>query len=327
VSWDSELDDFKRKIDLRQYAAEQGYTLDKRESWRGSAVMRNGGDKVVIKLDGDGHYVYFSVRDDRDNGSIIDFVQHRKRLSLGEVRKELRPWIGRSATSLPRFTALEKTAKNRMQVETEYRRMQDARRHPYLERERRLPAELLGSERFAGRIRADAHGNAVFPHFDEQGLCGYELKNRNFTGFAKGGEKGLWFSHTKPDDARLVFAESAIDALSYAVLHPAEHARYASIGGEPNPQQPALIKAAVLKMPAGSEIISAMDCDDPGRNLSQVIGQAVEHSGRSGLSFRVHSPAKEGADWNDVLKARRAPAPSLPTARSRRSSSPKRPGL
>src|ERR1035438_1825691 len=137
VSWDSELEDFKCKIDLRQYAAEQGYTLDKRESWRGSAVMRNGGDKVVIKLDGDGHYVYFSVRDDRDNGSIIDFVQHRKRLSLGEVRKELRPWLGQSATSLPRFPVLEKTAKNRMQVETEYRRMQDALRHPYLRSEER----------------------------------------------------------------------------------------------------------------------------------------------------------------------------------------------
>ncbi len=38
MSWDSELDDFKRKIDLRQYAVAQGYTLDKRESWRGSPV-------------------------------------------------------------------------------------------------------------------------------------------------------------------------------------------------------------------------------------------------------------------------------------------------
>jgi hypothetical protein len=237
VTRDSELDNFKRKIDLRQYAAEQGYTLDKRESWRGSAVMRNGGDKVVIKLDGDGHYVYFSVRDERDNGSIIDFVQHRKRLSLGEVRKELRPWLRPPASSpsfagspsllAAPFPALEKTGKNRMQVETEYRRMRDAPRHPYLERERRLPAALLGSDRFAGRIRIDGHGNAVFPHFDEQGLCGYELKNRNFTGFAKGGEKGLWLSHTKPDDDRAVFAESAIDALSHAALHLAKHTSYA----------------------------------------------------------------------------------------------------
>jgi hypothetical protein len=58
-------------------------------------------------------------------------VQFPKRLSLGEVRKELRPWIGRSATSLPQFSKLEKTATNRMQVETEYRRMRDARRHSF----------------------------------------------------------------------------------------------------------------------------------------------------------------------------------------------------
>ncbi len=33
------------------------------------------GDKIVVKRDADGHMVYFSVRDDSDNGSIIDFVQ------------------------------------------------------------------------------------------------------------------------------------------------------------------------------------------------------------------------------------------------------------
>src|ERR1019366_4756355 len=144
------------------------------------------------------------------------------------------------------------------------------------------------------------------------------------TGFAKGGEKGLWFSHTQADDDCLVFGESAIDALSYAVLHPAGHTCYASIGGEPNPKQPALIKAAVLKIPAISDIISAMDCDDAGRGLSEVIRRAVEQSGRSDLSFRVHSPAKKGDDWNDVLKARIAP--SFPTARSRCSVSRKGPG-
>jgi hypothetical protein len=107
MSWDSELEDFKTKIDLREYAAAHGYTLDRRESWRGSAVMPNAGDNVVIKLNY-GHYIYFSARDDRDNRTILDFVQFRQRLSLGEVRKELRPWIGRSPISLPRFPKLKK---------------------------------------------------------------------------------------------------------------------------------------------------------------------------------------------------------------------------
>src|SRR5260370_1104680 len=126
------------------------------------------------------------------------------------------------------------SAKDRVQVEAEYQRMGDAIPHAYLEPGRRVPMTPPGVERLVGRIRTDERGNAVFPHFDAQGLCGYELKNWHYTGFAKGGEKGLWSSNTQPDDNRLVFAESAIDALSYAALHPDEGARYASIGGAPN---------------------------------------------------------------------------------------------
>lgn len=51
---DAELDAFKRDIDLRQYAASQGYEWDRRESWRGSTVMRTAGDKVVIKRNATG---------------------------------------------------------------------------------------------------------------------------------------------------------------------------------------------------------------------------------------------------------------------------------
>ncbi len=91
----------------------------------------------------------------------------------------------------------------------------------------------------------DARGNAVFPHFDAEGLCGYEITNKGFTGFAAGASKGLWFSQAKPEDNRLVFCESAIDALSHAALYPAQDTRYASIGDQVNPQQPELIRAAV----------------------------------------------------------------------------------
>jgi len=103
------------------------------------------------------------------------------------------------------------------------------------------------------RVRIDQRGNAVFPHFEAQGLSGYELKNKDFTGFSSGGSKAVWLSHELPDDKRLVVCESAIDALSHAVLFPGNHARYASVGGKPNPQQPELIRAAVARMPASSE--------------------------------------------------------------------------
>src|SRR6266700_152596 len=211
-----ELETFKRDIDVRQVAASLGYEVDQRDSWSGSTVMRRGTDKIVVKRNRNGHYVFFSVRDDTDNGTIIDFLQHRQKLSLGAVRQALRPWIGKPAVGLSAFPHLEPTSQDRMGAESHYRRMTKVLRHPYLEHERGLPAAVLASRRFAGRVRMDTRGNAVFPHFDREGLCGYEIKNTGFTGFAAGGAKGLWFSHTGPDDRRLILTESAIDALSHA---------------------------------------------------------------------------------------------------------------
>jgi len=311
--FDTELESFKPGIDLRAYAAEQGYQLDRKESWRGSAIMLHpNGDKIVIKRGDDGHYVYFSVRQDNDNGSIIDFVQNRQRLSLGAVRKELRPWIGLPSSRLPDLPPLPKTSKDRMRVETEYAKMQDAPCHPYLENERALPASLLESERFAGRVRIDARGNAVFPHFDQEGLCGYEIKNKGFTGFSSGGTKGLWLSHERPDDNRLVFCESAIDALSHAALFPDDGARYASIGGKPNPVQPELIRAAIARMPEKSKIVSAMDADADGGKLAEVVREAFRLTGRDDLSYVFQEPFGF-KDWNDQLRAR--PIHSFPAVR------------
>lgn len=313
---DTELDEFKSRIDLREYAANLGYELDRRESSRSSSIMRQAGDKVVIKRNSNGHFIYFSVHDDGDNGTVIDFAQKRKSLNLGQLRKELRPWIGRPATPLPLFAPLESSPKDRTSVERAYSRMAIAARHPYLEQERKLPPALLGSARFAGRIRSDDHGAAVFPHFNMYGLCGYELKNKNFTGFAKGGEKGLWESHDQDGDTALVFAESAIDALSHAALFPNLAARYCSIGGAVNPGQPALIKTAIADMPAGAEIICATDNDAAGRQLAAMVEECFNVVGRFDLRFRLDLPPSPGDDWNQVLKSNPLPSPppSFPIA-------------
>jgi len=54
----------------------------------------------------------FSVRDDRDKGSIIDWVQHRYGLNLGALRKELRPWTrGQPPAPVPTFAALPQNRK------------------------------------------------------------------------------------------------------------------------------------------------------------------------------------------------------------------------
>jgi Toprim-like len=80
-----------------------------------------------------------------------------------------------------------------------------------------------------------------------------------------------------------------------------------------NPQQPELVRAAVARMSAGSEIVAAMDADTEGRKLADIVRQAVELSGRSDLNFKVHEP--DGfKDWNDQLRGSSPPC-SFPTAR------------
>ena len=306
INQDCELDTFKRDVDLRQFAESLGYQIDRRESWKGSAVLRRGADKIVVKRNGNGHYVFFSLRDDDDNGTVIDFVQRRQQLSLGAVRQILRPWIGRSA-SAPQFPQLQPTSPDQMRIEREYRRMAETQLYPYLERDRGVPAAVLSSPRFADRMRIDARGNTVFPHFDAVGLCGYEIKNRGFTGFAAGGKKGLWFSHTQPDDWRLVLTESAIDALSYATLFPdsEDRTRYASLGGRPSSRQRGLVQRAVIKLAGGIEVVAAFDADEAGRWLAAVVGEVVGsarlQTEGNDLGYRVHLPENEGKDWNQVL--------------------------
>src|SRR5260370_4708255 len=150
VNQDSELDAFKRKVDLRQFAVSLGYEMDRRESWRGSTVLRRDGDKIVVKRNHNGHYIFFSVRDDRDDGTIVDFLERRQNLSLGAVRQILRPWIGRAVTP-PQFPALAPTRTNRMRVQCASRRPAHAQPYRDLACEPCVRAALTVSPRAAGR--------------------------------------------------------------------------------------------------------------------------------------------------------------------------------
>ena len=313
---DAELEQFKG-LNLSQFAASYGYQLDHRESSRNSAVMRHAsGDKIIIARQA-AHWVYFSVRDDADNGSILDFVMQREGCALGRARQTLRQWTGSPATVNPIHYAhrLEPITRDRAVILREYARLTASAAHPALIA-RGIPAAAQAAPRFAGGILQDERGNACFPHRDRDGVSGWEIKNHGFTGFAKGGEKGLWFSRTKPTDTALVIAESALDALSYAALHPDDKARYFSTGGSLNPNQPTLIATVMEKMPRPAVVILATDNDPAGHELAATI-QSLAPPG-PGLEFRRPLP-EIGKDWNDQLKAAgRAETPrlSFPTARA-----------
>lgn len=302
---DDEITRFKTDINLVEYAEAQGYEIDRHESSRSSVVMRQGDDKIIVATDQkDGHGVYFSVRDDQDNGSIIDFVQRRQGLNLGEARKELRPWIGESRQPTRRKPETQRPRKpepstaDRRQVLAAFMKTQPIQgRHNYLEGERCISRTTLSDPRFKDMVRVDGRGNAIFPHYDRDGISGYEVKNHNFTGFAKNGEKRLWHSVGAGEASRIVLVESAIDAMSHAQLTLDKEAGYISIGGQPNDEQRQLLKGMLSNAEKkGVTVILATDADEVGRQLADLAISLAP----SGLKIERQEPAK-GKDWNEAL--------------------------
>ena len=299
-----ELDRFKKEISLTEFAASRGYALDRRESSQNSAIMRHAdSDKIVIARNAEtGDWIYFSIRNHQDNGTIIDFLQNRSGGTLGEIRKTLRSWTGSplSEKQLPMFARkLIPIPRSRGEVIREWEQALPCFSLPSLTA-RGIGRDILALPRFVGRVRVDERNNALFPHYDKEGLSGFEIKNRGFTGFARGGVKGLWYSKAEPTDRFLLLTESAIDALSHQALHPQENqTRFMSTGGEMNPQQPALLRGAMEKLPPEAVVLLAFDCDEGGEKLTEEV-KAIAPAGRH--LQRIVPNRQTGKDWNDELK-------------------------
>ena len=155
---DEELERFKRDIKLHEYAASIGYELDKSDSTRKELVLRQGDDKISIRKDMDGHYVYYSFRDPGDHGTVLDFVMRRQGKNFGEARRVLRIYAGTvRPSSLPVYEHLEPSPRfDRQAVQKAWEVAKDLRWHDYLEQDRSLPRRLLLAPRFkvSGSMRA-----------------------------------------------------------------------------------------------------------------------------------------------------------------------------
>ena len=310
MAFDPRLDAFKTEINLVEYAASCGYELVRAESSRNSAVMKSeSGDKVIIARNSNGHWVYFSVRDDQDNGTIIDFVLKRRGANnLGRVKQELGRWMRDGSdlshrASLPR-PSLEPSSRDLQRVIRAMATMRPVAEHSYLAA-RGLGREISDDPRFRGMVYTDPRGNAVFPHQNAEGLCGYEVKNRGFTGFSPGGEKGIWGSHSRDTDETLIIAESAIDALSFFAVTGREGI-YLSTAGAWSPKTPELILATLDGLPRRAEVVLAFDNDAQGHKY---VDQAMALLSGRDLWLEVALPPSDGEDWNDRLQKLRGIIP------------------
>ena len=303
-----ELERFKLDINLAEFATGQGYELDRRESSRSSLVMRHAdGDKIIIATGEDGHGVFFSVKSSA-SGSIIDFLQYRQGLNLGQVRKKLRAWLPvpfsfpTATKPRPAIPKPQPIPRDRAALVAQWHRFAPYA-GGYLEGRGLTPATIAA---FADRLRLDERGNVAFRHDDREGLTGWELKNRGFTGFAAGGNKALFACRVgiTPDEPppRLVVAESAIDAMSYHQANP-HPALVLSFAGSLSPEQKILL-AQTLTQHQAAKIVTATDNDVQGEEFAALVETSRPDA------IRARPPT--GKDWNDEIRPKREASPQHP---------------
>ena len=252
----------KEQVALPELLSHYGYALKKGEALgKGKWHVFEGDDTLVVFQDRGGDWMYFNAQDDRDKGSVIDWMKNR--VSSGRisgiaqppdrnrwqaVNDHFRAYLNLPEDQRPRLELppIQETApgeKFRSIYTKDCRPLEDT---AYLE-SRGITKSTIANPQFAGRILNQFHTvqrpglpaktfvNTAFPAYHEGRVVGLELKGEGFKGQAPESQfsRSLWLSQLPTDGpaTHLVVTESALDTLSYAQLHPEEKALYASTAG------------------------------------------------------------------------------------------------
>ena len=292
-------------LDLAELAIrEYGFQKTAKSTQNSPSLKNAKGDHIVIKVQADGAYTFFSPTSDR-KGSIYDFIMWQENCDFQGAAEKIRYLLGRQlersfqATPSPEHKKFDREAVKKLKVMSYSK---------YLE-SRGIHDPLLQHGRFKGPILIDEHNNTVFPHYKGNQIVGYVKKNYKFSGFSEGGEKLIWKSNQFPEDTRLVVCEAAIDALSVATMlaeNPKHkesfyHTRFISIDGGMSPAAETALRSEVASMPENSVIEAAFDNDSQGEKYTEKL-QAICNECKRKMS--VAKP-KQKKDWNEVLQSYR----------------------
>jgi hypothetical protein len=332
-----ELDRFKTDIDLVKFAKKFGYGVGDGQVERHGeywTLRKSKGDKIDVRRSPDDRHwlwINFAGAQPSDTktpapagpslppgqpqqGTIIDFLQRETGASLAEVCSRLRqelseppsPEVKAADIGVPPKSPSASTGFHRDRVHRDFLAARPITNSHYLA-SRGLRPETLTCLRFWGTFRLRTiSGEVIFPHYDPDGITGFERKHPERTRFAKNGRRAVWHSRTFKCDRYLVIAESAIDAMSFHQLQPRRDARYMSTGGTLSRYQRALLERAIARMPPDSTLVLATDNDAAGRKMADTISELAQ---RANPRMRVEAPLPPHGhkDWNDVVKERERP--------------------
>ena len=287
---------FKQDINLIDFACSYGYVINKKKSTKQSVCLSKANEDKIIVSRKNGVWVYFSVYDTNDSGTIVDFVKHKLQKSYTDTFALLENWKGELTEMNTNYYVNESSSYEQKRVKQVFSGCKTIDSHPYLAK-RGIYSEILRSHRFKDTIMVDRFGNIVFPQFKDNTISALELKNDKLHVFVKGSIKTLWQSNRFKSDTQLIVAETVIDALSYQSLFSLSDAFYIATSGSPSKNQLNLIALISRDF---KQIMCIADNDTGGDMMYERLKAVVEHSETNCFVDR-YSPQIRGEDWNDVL--------------------------
>lgn len=289
------LDAYRRDIDLVDFLEAEGFRVNLKKGLRhGKWVVLEQpttGRKLIVVRAASGQYQYFNPEDDRDRGTVVDYVAGKLGLDLRarDGWRELFGYLDRHRGHVSPTSAEVPSVTLPPATTGAVRSPSDFDLRPLTEpaylMSRGITERTLGSAEFWGKIfnrdhrdkNGFLHTNTVFPLENEEGLLGIVIRNHraNYINGTKG--EGLWVSNPASGQrpAELFVCESPIDALSYHQLHPPEAPGgrvYVATAGTLSASQPGAIQALIDRLGPG-RVVLANDNDPSGMRYNlQLIG-------------------------------------------------------
>lgn len=309
----NELQRFKDEINMFELAQERyNFKVDYEKCGphnvknADTIVMTNGTDRTLMSCNP--NWVYWDRsgalgRNNKTGGDIISFVQWQEGgKSLGHVRKVLRGYL--TGNPVPRTrtytTQPQKSAppahKNLTKITKTLQSCRPLVQSDYLE-SRGITSETLNHPLFHNRVLKGYNNMIIFPHWNQEGQCGYEMKNANFKGFPKEGYKGLWYTQIPKQLDNLIFVESSIEALSHFQKFQPTNSAYFTASGTWSSKIGELIGKVINKYPQ-ARVITAFNNDAGGQQQTKNLAAIAKTQGRQ---ITPTFPKTAGSDWNDSL--------------------------
>lgn len=313
------FNELRSKISIIELAIANGYVLNRSKGMKWPVLESNFGDKIIIvNPNSISNQGYFNPHDDRDKGTLINFVGNRlgdifpRDASLSKeqnINKVLFQWL-----SLPFRDKLvhSKTANlSRHGEKVEQAVFSPVLLKPLVDmgylKARGIAESTIKSAAFHGKVLQCNIGNfcnIAFPYQEtiNGGFVGAEVRNYNFKRHLAGSLRAssVWISNVSKKVKRLIICESAIDCLSYFQIKGEKDDVYVSFGGTITQGQLQSIFRIVQQLfnDDTSRVFIAVDNDKMGeeysKKLLEVIPDAV-----------IQYP--KGKDFNEELNNSQSP--------------------